>query len=226
MSAYLGQLTTLEIVNNVLRRLGVDPVSTLSETQLSIMTVDLLNDVMEDLSSYSGWPQLYAETSVSFVSSVGEYKINIPIEHIEEVVVSGQISPLRMVSNVDIRRLQRVRSIGTPRHVVISKVSGASPYIKVAPIPNTNTNAYIAYYAKARTVRATAGDDTYIVPFPGRVVIQGLYALKLLEENGNTQTTEVVVANKLYTEFRNAALNAYVNVYGDSVQFVPYGDMI
>lgn len=226
MTDYNTQLSVLDVINNILRRLGTSPVSSLDETSLSKVQVDLLNDVLEDLSTYSGWPQLYTETTVSLTSSVADYKFNFPTQSIEEVAVSGQSSPMRIESRTEIRRLSRIATFGTPRHVAITRVSGLSPYVRVHPVPNDNGTMIVSYHGKPKTVRASAGDNDYLIPFPGRVVVQGLYAAALLEENGNQQTNEVVAAYQFYVELRKKALNAYTHDTGEELQFTPNGHML
>lgn len=223
MSDYKTQRNALDIINIVLSRLGVNEVTSLGETKLSSIATEMLNDVLDDLTNYSNWPQLYAETSVVTLASVAEYKINVNAQNIVEVFVSGQISPLRLVDMSEMRRLQRIGNYGIPRHFAIAKVSALAPYIRVHPIPRTPSSLDVAYYTKIQTIRASSGDNTYLVPFPSRTVVQGLYAAMLLEENGNQQTTEVVAANQLYERFKRENLASFVYDTGNETQFVPGG---
>lgn len=226
MTDYNTQLSVLDVINNVLRRLGISPVSSIDQTSLSKVQVDLLNDVLEDLSQYSSWPQMYTEASATFSSSINEYKLDIKAQSIEEIAVSGQVSPMQIKSRTELRRLARLQSYGVPRHATITKVSGLSPYIRVHPTPNFGGTFQVAYHTKPKTVRASAGNNGYLIPFPGRVVVQGLYAAALLEENGNQQTTEVIAAYKMYADMRKGALNAFVYDTGEELQFTPVGRML
>ncbi len=223
MTDYTFYRTALFVVNSVLNRMGVSQITNLGETAFSITLVELLNDVLNDLNSAAHWPTMYAETSIAIQSSVAEYKLNIKAQNIEEVAVSGRISPLQMVEREEIRRLSRIRSFGRPSQVCITRVSSLSPYVRLYPTPNTNSNLDIAYYSKVQTIRASAGDNDYVIPFPSRSVIAGLYAAAVLEENGNQQSTEVVAAYKLYQDFRAQDLAAFEYDTGAMIQIVPTG---
>ena len=122
--------SVLSIVNVCLGRLGLATVATLDETSLSLAAVELLNDVMADLSTFANWPQLYAEGSVAAEASVAEYKLNFDAKCISEVAVSGQISPMNVVTIEDIRRMNRLGNVGTPRQFAIIRVSGNASYMR------------------------------------------------------------------------------------------------
>jgi hypothetical protein len=223
MTDYAATRSVLDTVNVVLKRLGVNAVASLSETKLSEVAVELLNEVLDDLSSTANWPQLFSEMSVDTQSSVGEYKVNTPMQCLFEVYASGQVSPLRKVSTSEILRLQRLTSYGTPRHYSIIKVSGVTPYIRVSPVPRSDSHLNVAYYAKAPTIRATSGDNSVLIPLPTRTVTLGLYAAMLLEENGNTMTSEIAAAYKLYESSKQENINAFINDTGEELQIVPTG---
>ena len=211
----------LEIINVCMKRLGLDPVSTLDQNSLSIVAVDLLNDVITDMCDFQ-WPQLYAETSVVAVSSVVEYKINVDAKTISEVSVSGQVSPLNLVTIEDIRRLNRITSSGIPRQFAIIRVSGDASYMRVHPTPTTPLSSFeIAYYTKPRLIRASAGDGSLVFNLPARVLIQGLYTQMLLEESGGKPTPEVAAAAQLYAKMKQAARNRFTYDTGSDVYIVP-----
>ena len=212
----------LEIINVCMKRLGLDAVSTIDQNSLSIVAVDLLNDVVTDMCDYFQWPQLYAETSVVAVSSVVEYKINVDAKSISEVSVSGQVSPLELVTIEDIRRLNRITSSGIPRQFAIIKVSGDASYMRVHPTPVTPLSSFeVAYYTKPRLVRASAGDGSLVFNLPARVLIQGLYAQMLLEESGGRPTPEVAAASQLYAKMKQDSLNRFTFDTGSDVYIVP-----
>lgn len=223
MVDYASTRTVLDTVNVVLKRLGINAVSNLNETKLSEVAVELLNEVLDDLTSAAHWPQLYAETEVETQSSVGEYKINTPMQCIFEIQASGQVSPLRKVSTSEILRLQRTSNYGVPRHYSIIKVSGISPYIRLAPVPRSNSHLNVSYYKKAASIRATAGDNSAVIVLPTRTVTLGLYAAMLLEENGNAMTNEIAAAYKLYESSKSENISAFINDTGEDLQLVPTG---
>lgn len=214
--------TALEIVNIVLERLGVNAVESLGETKLSTMATEQLNDILDDISAYGEWPQMYREAVFQTIPDVGEYKLNIAAQNVVEICVSGQTSPLNFMQISEIRRLQRGSGKGIPRHCAIVKVSALAPYVRVAPIPANEYDLVVAYYTRPVVLAATAAYNSITVPFPARTVVQGLYAVMLLEESGNTPTTEVAAAMQLYEKYKRESMAAFTYDTGDCVQFAPH----
>jgi len=224
MADYTTNRTALDTINIVLKRLGINAVSNLDDNNIATVATELLNDVLDDLSDHGDWPQLYTEVTAVSISSVGEYKLDYNIKSVMEIAWNGQVSPLQVVSTEDIRRLQRVGSTGTPRHMAVVKVSaGKAPYVRVHPVPTSADSFNVAYYARPLTIRATAGDNTTSIPFPSRAVVQGLYANMLLEENGGSQTQDVIAAYRLYSTIKEESYNRFTSDTGTDVQFVPTG---
>lgn len=224
----------ISIVNEVQRRLGVDAQPTFTSTKLTNVLLDLLNDVIDEVSDHGDWPQMYREVDITAVSSVGAYKISVSadVKNVHEIVWGDDVAPLEVRTIEDIRRLQRLTSFGTPRQFVIVDVSGTSPKFRIYPIPiqatiDAESSAGgvfdVAYYKKPRLLQAVTADTTAIPAFPSRVLVQGLYAKALLEENGGEPNDQSTKAEAKFEEMRQEALNRFTWDTGTDTYITPTG---
>lgn len=218
----------VHIVNEVLERLGVNTVTNLNDTRLSTLLTRFLNDVIDEVSDYGDWPEMYREAEVTASSSVETYELAVSgnVKNIYEIVFDTERSPLRVVTIEDIRRLQRGRSFGTPRQFAVVGVSGVNPLFRASPIAVTanvtsNTTFKVAYYKKPSIVTAVTANNSAIPAFPSRMLIQGVYAKALLEESGGEPTNEYQVAYTEYLRMRTEALNRLTADTGSDVYLVP-----
>ena len=223
MADYRVNKTALEIVNVVMQRLGVDQVSNLNTNKLSIMATDFLNDVLDDMADFGDFTQMYSEITVTAQSSVVQYSITSPSQNIKEIVWNNDVSPLILTTSEEIRHLRRTRSQGTPRHAAIVQSSGVNATFEISPMPLTAASMVITQYLRPLTIYATSGDNDTYIPFPARAVAEVLYALMVLEENGNVGTQEALLNNRRYQEMKQAALNRYTADTGTDVYIVPTG---
>jgi hypothetical protein len=219
--------TVLEVVNEVQRRVGLNTTSTLTATKHATVLLGLLNEVIDDMSDFGNWQEMYAEVVVTAISSTGEYSVNPQsglVKNIYEVSFNNSVAPLENRDIQDIRRLQRLGSHGTPRQFGIVGVdqSSGNPKIRVHPIPGSNQDELlfnVAIYKKPPLY--TTSDTTEEIEFPAATVIQGLYAKALLEENGGEPTPQFQAAFSLYERMKTEALNRYTADTGTDVYFVP-----
>ena len=211
----------LEIVNVVQRKLAVNVTSSLTETIQANLLLDLLNDVIDEVSDMGDWQQMFREVEVTAISSVGTYEIkaSAQVKNIYEIVWDSDVAPLEVLDIQDIRRLQRLASHGTPRQFAVVGVSGANPLIRVHPIPTTAATFDTAFYKKPRYYTT---DDGAIVPgFPAKVLEKGLYAKALLEEAGGEPTEQSKTAYAEYARVRSEALNRFTADTGTDTYFTP-----
>lgn len=222
--------TTLGVINEVERKLGLTASATLTTTNFTTLLLDLLNDVIDELSDFADWQQMYREVQVTAQSSVSQYEVAVSsqVKNLHEVVWDDDISPLEVRNIEDIRRLQRIGSFGVPRQFAIVGVSGVNPLFRVYPVPAsaqisnaTNGTFDIAYYKKPPLL--TTSDASVTPAFPSRMLVQGLYAKALLEENGGEPTQEYRVAYGEYISMRKEAANRFTSDTGTDVYFVPTG---
>ena len=68
-------MTYLEVVNNVLRRLREDEVSTVSDTTYSAMIGDLVNDAKRQVEDTWNWSALLADVAVATVDGTATYPL-------------------------------------------------------------------------------------------------------------------------------------------------------
>ena len=224
MSTIAVRRDVIKIINEVERRLGLSESATLTPTKLATVLLDLLNDVIDEVSDYGDWPQMFREVDVTASSSAGSYEVVVSsqVKNIYEIVWDNDVAPLEVRTIEDMRRLQRLASFGTPRQFAIVGVSGVNPLFRVYPIPTTAATFDIAYYKKPSLLGTT--DVSAVPAFPSRVLVQGLYAKALLEENGGEPTREYQAAYGEYTNMRTESLNRFTADTGTDFYLVPTGD--
>lgn len=216
--------SVLGIVNEVERKLATNESGRLDSTKFTKLLVDLLNDVIDECNDYGDWPQMFRETTATVSSSVGSYEIVVSgqMKNVYDIRFDTDISPLRSVDIAEIRRLQRTRMFGRPRHFATVDVSGSNQNIRLSPIPGANENNKaldIAYYKKERLYTTVTADSSAVVMFPSRMLVQGTYAKALLEESGQQGTPQYQVAYQEYIRMRQEAYN---RMRGDQVKEVTF----
>ena len=215
--------TVLEIVNRVERKLGLNASSALTSTRKSRELLDMLNEVIEEISDAGDWQEMYREAVVSATSSVAEYEVAVSglVKNVQEISWDGDTSPLNPVDPQDIRRFNRISNFGTPRHFAIVgvNVSSGNPNFRVHPVPTTAANFSVAYFQKPDLYTVSAASDT--VSFPANLVFMGLYAKAMLHENGGEATGEYQATMAEYLRSRRESLNRYNADTGTDVYFVP-----
>jgi hypothetical protein len=225
------RLSVIEIVNTVQRRMGVTPTTTLNATKHATVLLDLLNQVVDEASDAGDWQELYAETIVSVQSSVGTYTVsttsNALVKNIYEISFGTDIAPLDVRDIQDMRRLQRLNSFGGPRQfgiVGVDDITG-NPRIRVYPIPVTaqvSSRFNIAYYRKPPIY--TLSDINTVPDLPAQLLILGLYAKALLEENGGEPTPQYQMAFQEYERMRSESLNRFNADTGTDMYFTPHSE--
>lgn len=220
--------THIQVVNEVERLLNVDTSTTLSSRQFTRVLLRLLNELIDELADHGDWQELYDEILVTASSSVEEYEVHASgglVQHIEEISFSSSKSPLEFRTREEIRRLNRGgRSHGIPRNVAVIGVNASSgnPLIRVQPIPGSNQNNQpfrVCYYQKPNLV--TTSDTSVQSVFPANLLIQGLYAKALLEENGGEPSGEYQTAYANYLRMRDEAYKRFTADSGTDIYFVP-----
>lgn len=217
--------SALGIVNEVLRKLGIGAVTNLNDNKLSTLLVDYLNDVVDEVSDFGDWQQMFREATITAQSSVGNYELAVSgnVKNIYEVVWDNNVSPLEVRTIEDIRRLRRISSFGTPRQFAVVGVSGTNPLFRVYPVPTTAATFDIAYYKKPGVLAAVTANNSAVPAFPGRLLIQGVYAKALLQESGGEPTQEYQTVYAEYLKMRQEALNRFNADTGTDTYITPTG---
>lgn len=215
--------TVLSIVNRVERKLGMNVSATLTATSMSRVLLDMLNEVMDEISDSGDWQEMIQEVTVASQSSVGAYEVAVSglVKRIHEISWNNDVAPLYPVDIADIRLFQRTNTYGSPRQFAIFGVNASSgnPLFRVHPVPTTAAAFSCLVFVKPSLYTTSSGSS--IVPFPSNVAVQGLYAKALLFENGGERTAEFQTAYVEYQRMKKEAMARFNSDTGNDVSFVP-----
>lgn len=219
------RFTVLQTVNEVMRKLGVNSVSVLSQNKLSIELIDHINDVVSDCSDFGNWMETLATAMVTAQSSVRDYTINTSgvIKNIGDIYISTRLGPLQNVSIQEMRILTRSLSFGQPsQYTIYGTDTNGNPVLRVRPTPDSSQDGSIfsiLYYAKPSIY--TTADGATVIPFPARVIVLGVLAAYTLRQNSGAPTDMYSAFYKQYLDQRREALNRFNSDTGWDVSFVP-----
>lgn len=217
----------ITIINDVQERLGLDTTTDIT-TKHARTLLQLLNELIAEIHDYGDWQQYYEEILVTAATSVRQYSISVSgreVHNILDVSFGGQAGELDNNSIVDIRRLRRVSNgaTGNPRQYALIDVdTSGNPRIEVYPMPGTNENGKtfdIAVYAREPLLAAS--DTAKVLKFPGNLLVQGLYAKALVEENSGENTRQSQTAYAEYLRFLREAQNRFTRDTENTVRFMP-----
>lgn len=219
------RFTVLQTVNEVMRKIGLDPVSVLVQNKISKELVDHINDVVSDLSDFGNWMECMTTAMVTAQQSVRDYTINTSavIKNIGDIYITSRSGPLRNVSVQDMRIMTRVTSRGVPAQYTIygTDVNG-NPIVRVRPIPDASQNGAmfsILYYTKPPVY--TNADAAVVIPFPARVVILGALASYTLRQNSGAPNDMYSAFYQQYLNTRRESLNRFNSDTGWDVSYRP-----
>jgi hypothetical protein len=217
--------TALNIVNRVRRKLGYNAVTDFSSKNAR-MLLEMLNEVVSEVSDEGDWPEMYREVFVTASSSVGEYEVRVSglVQSVYEIGFQNQIAALEPRDIKDLRLWQRLGNTGEPRQFAIVGVNASSgnPLFRVHPIPGSSQAGEtfdVAYYQKPEALTTAQGGVT--VPFPSELLFKGLYAKALLEENGGERSTEYQTAYTEYIRDRRETLRRFTADTGSDIYIIP-----
>lgn len=220
--------TTLKIVNQVQKLLGVDETAELDTNRQTEVILQFVNQTLDQLSDAGDWQELIKEVTVTASTGQSTYTlasagVNYPLKSIYEIAYATRPMALFLLEIQELNRLARTGGQGEPRHFTIKGVDvQGNPKFQVYPVPTTAQNGdlfTITLYAKPRYLDINSQDDE--LEFPGNLVILGTYARMLEEENGGTQTDE---SKKTWLEFRDQikeSLNRFNGDTGTDYHFQP-----
>lgn len=226
MAASDLRFTVLQVVNEVQRKLGLSATTNLTQNKVATELVDHINDTVDDLSDFGNWMETLATARVTAQVSVMDYVIQVSgvVKNIGDIYLEGRSGALRSVNIEDMRILTQTTALGEPSQYCIYGVDASSyqPIIRVRPTPNSSTAGAvfsILYYKKPS--QYTTADTSTVIPYPARVVVNGVLARYTLRESGGAQSEMYQIYQQDYTEGRRKALNRFNMDTGWNVSFAP-----
>lgn len=218
--------TVLQVVNEVQRKLGLSPTVNLVQNKVAIELVDHINDTVDDLSDFGNWMETLSTAMVTAQVSVRDYVVQASgvIKNIGDIYLSTRRGPLRSVDIDTMRVMTRTTSMGQPSQYCIFGVDSSSfqPIIRVRPTPDQSQEGSmfsILYYKKPS--QYTTNDTNTVIPYPARVVVNGVLARYTLRESGGAQSEMYQIYQQDYTEGRKKALNRFNMDTGWDISFAP-----
>lgn len=217
----------IDLINEVRRKLGYNPVTTLNQDAQSRAMVEFLNDVVSEVADYGNWQEMLETYEVSVLSSVMEYVVSATniVHNIREVSFEGQVAELRRRPLEDLWRWQRINAQGggrgVPRQYAINGVSETTgqPIISVYPVPSSAQAGYklkFRYYRKPE-LYTTSTTATNLVPFPSRMISKGLQAAAYEDETALQQ--DYAIARSMFEKMMEETYNRYNGDTGNTTQF-------
>lgn len=212
--------TVLGIVQDAAMRMGYSPPATLSANRTALKYTTFLNDVVSEVSDFGDWPQMYEEvtTTVAACANTVEVNASAPVKRVMEVHEGTQISPLVWQDTHQIRLLERLSAQGTPRQVALVNTSGVNPILRYSPRKTSAAGFNIAVYTMPRSY--VSGDGALTPPFSRSLLVQGLYARALLDENDGVKTTHYDANYLLYRNQLKEEHNRHGADTGGDIQLV------
>ena len=215
--------TVLGAINEVRKKNKLPPVTSVDQDSDSLTKLAYLNDVVADLSDHGNWQELYREAIVSVVASVRDYGVSgVVVQNINEVAISTRTAALPYRNLEDIRQLQRLNSTGAPNFWSIKGTnSEGNPIVTVDRWPTASDTGYfnIGYYLKP-PVYVTA-DGATTIPFPSRVVVQGLLTKTILDESDGEGGNRFAINNQIYEDMKQQSFNRFNGDTGGTTYFRP-----
>jgi hypothetical protein len=217
------KVTVIGAINEVRRKSKLSPASTLDQDSDSITKLHYLNDVVSELSDFANWQELYREAIVSVSTSVRDYSVSgVVIQNIHEVAISTRQSALKRVGIDEMRLLQRNNNTGSPYHWCLKGInSEGNPIITFDRWPTNTDDGYfnIGYYRKVSAY--STADASATVPFPGRLVVQGLLTKTILDESDGEPTIRYATNLELYDKMKEETYNRFNGDTGGDIYFKP-----
>lgn len=217
------RVTVIGAINEVRKKSKLPAVSTLDADSDSLVKLTYLNDVVAELSDYGNWQEQYREAIVSVQTSVRDYAVSgVTVQNIEEVSISTRTAALRFIRLDQMRRLHRSNLTGAPNQWTVKGTNGeGNPVITVDRWPTSNETGYlkIPYFIKPEAF--TTADASAEIPFPGRVVVQGLLTKTILDESDGEPTNRYATNLQIYEGMKDESYNRFNGDTGGTVYFRP-----
>lgn len=186
-------MTYLEIVNNVLRRLREDEVSTVEQTPYSKLIGDFVNDAKSLVEKAWDWTHLREKLTVTTVDGTSEYTWTGKGSPVEIISAWNNTSNLQLRNGSQGRFDRRSYTVpvesGEPNEYVLRSInSSGDSVIEVYPTPD----AVYSLVFNAKVEQPTLSSDSTRIFVPSLPVIHMALAFAARErgETGGTSTQE------------------------------------
>jgi hypothetical protein len=225
--------TCLDILNEVRIKRGLRVVETLDQDSQVIEALGFLNDVVAEIADYGDWDETLVTANTSTQSSVKDYSINYPsvasamvIKSIKDVYFGSAGSPLMFIRQEEMRLLDRSPRFGEPRqYTIYGTDTNGNPILRVTPTPAASYPTSMgALSIRAHTIPPmyVAGqDEATIVPFNARLVVQGLLAACILDEEGGSPTDHYTKSRQVFDNMLKSTYGRFKSNSGRYRRFVP-----
>ncbi len=224
--------TTLQCINEVRRKRGLKEVDNLTQDSQSTMSLDFLNDVVAEISDYGDWDETVVTANITTQTSVADYAIQVVtsgsnvavVKSIKDMYFGSAGSPLFFIDEAQMRLFQRAPRYGQPaQYTVFGTDVNGNPQLRLTPIPATNQGGIGVLSVRVHTQPPiyVAGDEAVLVPFNSRIVVQGLYAACVLDEEGGSPTPHYQAIRQLFEKMMKDTYQRFHGDTGRYRRFVP-----
>lgn len=224
--------TVLQTINEVAVKRGLQVVTSLDANSWSVQALFFLNDVVAEISDYGDWDELLVTANTSCISSAQDYSIEYPtavsaavIKNIKDVYFGSAGVPLFMINQDQMRLLSRAPRYGQPAQwTIYGTDSNGNPTIRVTPIPATNQGGIpglLSIRAFQNPPLYKEGDENVIIPLNSRLVVQGLLAAAILDEEGGSPTDHYTRERQVFDKMMKDSYSRFHSQSGRYRRFVP-----
>jgi len=206
-------MTYLDLINNVLRRLREDTVTTVNETDYSSLIGDLVNDAKKIVENSFDWTALRDSITVNTVSGTDTYSLT----------GSGDLAVVKDVMNTTSKRFMHLRSKEYFNNVNYNTtpITGSPDYFTFVGV-DSNRDLEIQVYPQPDAIYALRFDvakpqtdlssDSDTLSVPTNPVIQLAYAMALRERGetgGQSAAEQFAVASTASSDAISFDANRY-----------------
>lgn len=226
------RMSVLEIINEVRVKSKLNPASSIETDSDSVLKLKYLNDVVSEVSDYGEWQESLRQITVTAESSVFNYSLSSAaftqlgvrvVQNIHSIFFQSYSAEMSKIELDQMRRLQRIPNYGNPTQWAVKGVdTDGNPVFSVAPIPASNQDGQIFtvdIYAKPAFY--TTADASTIVPFPGKLLVQGLLTKTILDESDGDPTPRYQMNQSVYDKMLDESYNRYNGDSGSTIYFRP-----
>jgi hypothetical protein len=219
--------TILEIINETRRKLGINnSVSSLTQDSKTTVMVDFLNDVVTEISDFGMWNETISTATLPLVVGQRDYSFSavLSVKTIKDVFLTSTSAALPFINQEEMRLLYRQSNSGQPRQWTIFGVdANANPIVRVYPTPDDSaagTTLDVFYQANATKYTTATPTNTYI-NFPARMVVQGLLAQCILDEEGGSASDHYSQERLKFESLLKETFNRFKGDVSYGRRFIP-----